>query len=624
MLRGVGRCRSAASGVSMPAGAVGIWYADAYDAATRAIPNALSAQALSANIIRGPKRIFNADGELWAISNITFTAGVDDGIGGTTAQRCQGTGTGGYLFVLGNSITCPAGAYTLGIKIRVHSGDDQNFTMTFPNDPGTATTKTATAAYQTLILTGTTAGGSENPIFLRGIGSTAFDFDVAGVAFVAGTKNAAEMQAIIEEPLAGHMYLGKNQFTGPSASGGKLNLENANTTSFGVVQFAEALSISTFTLVSVVERTEELTGTAGAVLMTSITGGSGRFTQQIANNNANVNDLASNLGNKSLALRVSVENSMNIVDEGPLIVTSSWDGTFQNTSVNGARVIYNPMDGRLPSVTGAVDDRPTVPVSVSDFYVGKVYGDSSTGGFKLIAQALYMPAITAAQQRQAETALRARAAQSAITVAQGGRFLCFEGDSNTTRSVTGGVYSYPAKIQAHLNDKFIISDYAYTGAKIYGDGSGNGLIERGPYIDEHIVAGAGYEYTLSIMIGTNVFGDSLTPAQVYAQLATYVAARRAAGWDRIVIQTVPPSNTALTFLGVGFDAWRGTFNALILANSIGADGVVDTTQDANIGPDSVVDSDSVYFLNESGLRYHYDNAGHEIVAQLVADVINAL
>ncbi len=66
--------------------------------------------------------------------------------------------------------------------------------------------------------------------------------------------------------------------------------------------------------------------------------------------------------------------------------------------------------------------------------------------------------------------------------------------------------------------------------------------------------------------GTNDIALGATPAATYANLTSYVAARHAVGWKVIV---------ATMLSRFQLETQKNTYNALILANTAGADGIAD-------------------------------------------------
>lgn len=69
-----------------------------------------------------------------------------------------------------------------------------------------------------------------------------------------------------------------------------------------------------------------------------------------------------------------------------------------------------------------------------------------------------------------------------------------------------------------------------------------------------------------IWAGTNDIANAQQPANVYANLVSYVAARHAKGWKVVVVTMLSR---------IGWDQKKDAYNALILANTAGADAVVD-------------------------------------------------
>lgn len=72
-----------------------------------------------------------------------------------------------------------------------------------------------------------------------------------------------------------------------------------------------------------------------------------------------------------------------------------------------------------------------------------------------------------------------------------------------------------------------------------------------------------------VWLGTNDIAlNGTTPAATYTLLSNYIAARKAKGWKVI---------TATMLSRVSFETQKNVFNPLVLANTAGADAVVDLT-----------------------------------------------
>lgn len=113
--------------------------------------------------------------------------------------------------------------------------------------------------------------------------------------------------------------------------------------------------------------------------------------------------------------------------------------------------------------------------------------------------------------------------------------------------------------------------------------------------------------------GLHDFADySLTAAQVYAQITTYVAARQAMGW-LVVVCTLPSWIS-------GFDSQRLSLNTLIRSNTAGANGVCDWAGNANIGATNAY-TNSTYFLSDGHMTQLSNTT---IIAPLVVSAVQAL
>jgi lysophospholipase L1-like esterase len=112
--------------------------------------------------------------------------------------------------------------------------------------------------------------------------------------------------------------------------------------------------------------------------------------------------------------------------------------------------------------------------------------------------------------------------------------------------------------------------------------------------------------------GTNDVGG-LTPAQIVANLHTWCDDRKAAGFEKTLVCTLPPSNyftyAQVTAVNDDIDDHWAEF----------ADGVIDIAADPNIGYAGAED-DTTYFPD----GIHLNEAGCRIVAELARDAIAGL
>lgn len=88
-------------------------------------------------------------------------------------------------------------------------------------------------------------------------------------------------------------------------------------------------------------------------------------------------------------------------------------------------------------------------------------------------------------------------------------------------------------------------------------------------VDALYTGGLGFPNICSVWLGTNdIANNGTTPAATYAMLVQYVQARHAKGWKVIVATMLSRKNV---------EPQKNQFNALVLANTAGADAVVDFT-----------------------------------------------
>jgi trimeric autotransporter adhesin len=119
--------------------------------------------------------------------------------------------------------------------------------------------------------------------------------------------------------------------------------------------------------------------------------------------------------------------------------------------------------------------------------------------------------------------------------------------------------------------------------------------------------------------GTNDLAVGSTAAQAYANMQSYCAARRAAGW-KVIITTVLPRSAALAVSQGAFNAARATYNANLQANwATFCDGLADWASDPTMGPDGA-ESNTTYYSD----GVHPTSLGMSIIAPYVVTAIKSL
>lgn len=119
---------------------------------------------------------------------------------------------------------------------------------------------------------------------------------------------------------------------------------------------------------------------------------------------------------------------------------------------------------------------------------------------------------------------------------------------------------------------------------------------------------------LFIEIGINDIGANVTAATLYAALTTYITNARAAGFTHIVVRTLLPCSQS-----PGQITERNAYNALVRANSAGADAISDVAAHPIMGNVANIGDLSLY---QDAL--HPTGYGNELIAPIDAAAINSV
>lgn len=119
---------------------------------------------------------------------------------------------------------------------------------------------------------------------------------------------------------------------------------------------------------------------------------------------------------------------------------------------------------------------------------------------------------------------------------------------------------------------------------------------------------------LSMMGDTTSIALGIPGATAYATQRTYAAAARAAGYDKVVNFTLPPSTT----FTAPQETQRQALNALIIGNAEGTwDAIVNLTTDSRIESDP---ADPLYYIDGT----HLQPATHTIIAALAVPAFTSV
>lgn len=590
----LGGARSAAA--VMPAGALGIWYADQYAATPRpTIPNSVSTASISANI-GGPPR--NAFVTLWGGGAFitTLTDHAATGPDGLTSATILTT-TAANWSLQWNTGSLPSSVYTVAANVRSHSGSNEIFGIKF--GPQSSANKTATTSWQRFSFTTTLISGVNGYGLLNaGVGA---NIEICDVEVFAGSADLGPTT------LGGHMIMDYGSVSAP-VSGGIIDLTGGSNRA-GVFQFPAKSTYSAFTVIGVGLKASAIGG------MQEIIGGTGNFVFETVVENNQVPDLWINSFNgfTDPIAETSSQKFFGPITNAWQVYSSVYDGTTGRVGIN--ELVTN--SGPFTSLT----------FSESLFYAGN-RGFGGSTGYKWHAFAFYSRALSKDEIAQAVAALKARAlSRSALTVAGGNRYYAAEGDSLSYGFAATTLQGWTALYSATASPYTYGFVYARNGAALtqFGPGAVNNNLEsRAAALDAHLPSAAnrvGKKFILSVMIGANDltapgFAGG-TPADYAARLATYLDARRTAGW-LVALCTLTPQTAVVN---ATFNTARATFNTIVRGWGSGLhyDALIDFAADATMGPDAAAANTALYGDGE-----HPTDAGYANLKAIAAPILNAM
>ncbi len=135
------------------------------------------------------------------------------------------------------------------------------------------------------------------------------------------------------------------------------------------------------------------------------------------------------------------------------------------------------------------------------------------------------------------------------------------------------------------------------------------LITRGATTDALIKSGA--VNTLVVWIGVN--SVAVGAAQIYADMQTYIAARKAAGWNKVILCSEIDGQSSMDWHNTVWPA----LNALLYADHSFADGFADLGADARLQNAL----DTTYYNAD---KIHLTTAGYDIVASIISPILAGL
>lgn len=400
----------------LASGAVGEWYADEYVATPRkCVPNRASAQAVSQNLLMAPSRLFS-NSQFWTKSSVTAVDNTVSGVDGSTQASTLAVSAGGTLRIA-QSVTMPAGTYTVVVAVKRNTGTDQTFCLSTNGGTTRSTVYTATSSWQRFAYTQTIGStfASNQFMLLSSDGATAADLQIDSFEVFSGSSDLGRV------PLSGHLILGRAQAdTAASASGGELIFESTNAAA--LVQFGAALSTSSgFTVQAAVRKTT--TAAAYSSVLSDILDFD-KLTCATAINGRPWFKLGG--ATRSFG-SVGVSNYWNLLGLGYHVITWRATATVAEMWVDDVRLFSEA------NTLGAM--------ACKDLFVGIALSFGASSGLRINSMAVYERALTETEVRSNVNVLTTRLAASGFSVAPCD-FVVFEGDSITAASS----FSFPYQV----------------------------------------------------------------------------------------------------------------------------------------------------------------------------------
>lgn len=241
------------------------------------------------------------------------------------------------------------------------------------------------------------------------------------------------------------------------------------------------------------------------------------------------------------------------------------------------------------------------------------FGTDNTVGFYpgvLGSIGLYTAVHTQAQIDQMTQYFKGVATAKGVTPpASVTEWLMYEGDSITDATSGPPVPTamYPWLVAKTLSPGILGWNNAVSGSFVFH------LAARAAVVDATIKAGR--NNILFVLVGTNDLANTGTAAALETAWASYMTARRTAGWNKIIACTLTSTNDATKQPKID------TFNTWLHANyATYADALSDFAADANLGCGTTCGANTTYFSD--GL--HPTAAGQAIMAPIAKTAIQSV
>jgi lysophospholipase L1-like esterase len=394
------------------------------------------------------------------------------------------------------------------------------------------------------------------------------------------------------DALAGHMYFGATNFENQVTVASGIMSQNTST-KFGTIQFSTSKSLNSFSGFVVSRKTATDAGKHQPVL--------------------------SKIGTPDF-LSWSMLHCGSAVAEPSCMVTAErayttggglWQPRLNEWHLLAYRYNGTTLTFWLDGVKAISVSLSSLTQSVIDLWVGCLLSPSNTfSKYDVNAIALYDSALSDANMVLAADVLIARAANSGISIG-GSRYLYCEGDSLTNGTGGSNSQGYAQLFGPNSSPGVNGSVGAISGGTLAD------VVSRAAATDAILPTNKrGKVFVHSLLIGANDIYN-ITPATYAATISSYMAARKAAGWDKTVLGTILPRGTA------NHNTNRNAFNAIVTAGGWAAannvDAIADFAAQATMGPDAAYLNATYY-----GDGVHPTAAGYALLEPVFRSAVNGL
>jgi hypothetical protein len=565
--------------LALPSDAIGIWYAENYVTSPRkGIPNAAIGSTLDANILTAPRRQFSTSNGFYNRSG-TMTVTDSNAVapdGSNDATTAVWGNSDGWIY--GTVSNMPAGTYTLVMDIKTTDSATVNVKMGVFNSEEIKSVNGTWASYSVTFTRGSL--GSQNLTFVRANNATTpANLAICNARLFSGSSDIGATSP------RGDMLFGSHAYDSmTTVSGGKWTPDS----SLRVIQLP-ARTMTAWTILGCVQRTSDNTywqamlGSVGSPLT---------WTPLLASSNAQ----------KSGHFISNTERSAGAVglwtyENAPWhVIGYTYDGTTLTAWINGAQESLLALASASVTITDLWDC---------------IFNNTGFPRFDFNSTVVWARCLSNSEMSTAFAVLKGRANTQGFTVGNP-RFVCAEGDSITNGSADTNTFGYARRFAANSNPRVNGCVRASNGASM------TTLSSRAATTDAIIPTNKrGIQYVLSVLIGANDLGG-ITGSTYAATVGAYTAARKSAGWDKVVLCTCTPRSGNATFT-TNKNAYNAVITGTGWAAANGVDAICDFAADATIGPDAAA-SDAVKYPD--GL--HPSASSHVIMETIYRSVINGL